>query len=31
MKFSELVNIDELQGLCKSFTAITGAVTALLD
>ncbi|MDD2899749.1 MAG: PocR ligand-binding domain-containing protein [Desulfuromonadaceae bacterium] len=31
MKFSELVNIDELRELCESFTAITGAVTALLE
>lgn len=31
MKFSELVNIDELRGLCESYTAITGAVTALLE
>ncbi len=31
MKFSDLVNIDELRGLCESYTAVTGAVTALLD
>jgi len=31
LKFSELVDIDELQALCESFTAITGAVTAILD
>jgi PAS domain S-box-containing protein len=31
MKFSELVDISELRGLCESFTAITGAVTAILD
>ena len=31
LRFSELVNIDELRGLCESFTAITGSVTALLD
>ena len=31
MKFSELVDINELHELCKSFTAITGAVTAILD
>lgn len=29
--FSELVNIDELQALCESFTTLTGAVTAILD
>lgn len=31
MKFSELVNINELHELCKSFTSVTGAVTAILD
>lgn len=31
MKFSELVNVDELRRLCESYTAITGAVTALLE
>ncbi|MBW4057221.1 MAG: response regulator [Proteobacteria bacterium] len=31
MKFSDLVNIDELRGLCESYTSVTGAVTALLD
>ena len=31
MNLSELVNIDEFRGLCESFTAITGAVTAVLD
>ncbi len=31
MKFAELVNISELQELCESFTALTGAVTAILD
>ncbi len=31
MKFSEFVNIDELRVLCESYTAITGAVTALLE
>jgi len=31
MKFSDLVVIDELRGLCESFTALTGAVTAILD
>jgi len=31
MKFSELVNIDELRGLCESYTANTGAATALLE
>jgi PAS domain S-box-containing protein len=31
MKFAELVDIDELRELCQSFTATTGAVTALLD
>lgn len=31
MKFAELVNTDELRELCESYTAITGAVTALLD
>ncbi|MDD2468813.1 MAG: PocR ligand-binding domain-containing protein, partial [Desulfobulbus sp.] len=29
--FTELVNINELRELCESFTAITGAVTAILD
>jgi PAS domain S-box-containing protein len=31
MKFSEIVNIEELRELCESYTAITGAVTALLE
>src|SRR5512133_2474090 len=31
MKFSELVDITELKDLCESFTAATGAATALLD
>ena len=31
MKFSELVDIDALRRLCKSFTDITDATTALLD
>jgi signal transduction histidine kinase len=31
LRFSELVNISELRGLCEGFTAITGAVTAILD
>ncbi|MBU1107399.1 MAG: PocR ligand-binding domain-containing protein [Candidatus Riflebacteria bacterium] len=31
MKFSELVNVDELRRLCESYTAVTGAVTALLE
>jgi diguanylate cyclase (GGDEF)-like protein/PAS domain S-box-containing protein len=31
LHLSELVDIGELRGLCESFTAITGAVTAVLD
>jgi len=31
MKFKDLVDIGELQALCESFTALTGAVTAILD
>ena len=31
LMFAELVNICELHVLCESFTAITGAVTAILD
>jgi len=31
LRFSELVNIDELRELCESFTATIGAVTAILD
>ena len=31
MKFLELVEIEELRNLCQSFTALTGAVTAILD
>lgn len=31
MKFSELVDLVELRGLCESFTTITGAVTAIVD
>ena len=30
-KFSELVNLEELRGLCESFTALTGAVIAIVD
>ncbi len=30
-KFSELVDIEELRGLCESFSAITGMATAILD
>ncbi|MDD2853150.1 MAG: PocR ligand-binding domain-containing protein [Desulfuromonadaceae bacterium] len=31
MKFAEFVDIDELRELCESFTALSGAVTAILD
>jgi PAS domain S-box-containing protein len=31
MKFTELVDTGELRALCESFTALTGAVTAILD
>jgi two-component system, sensor histidine kinase and response regulator len=31
MKFTEMVDIKELQALCESFTGVTGAVTAILD
>ena len=31
MNLSELVNLEELRGLCESFTALTGAVTAVVD
>nr|WP_319564613.1 PocR ligand-binding domain-containing protein [uncultured Rhodoferax sp.] len=31
MNLSDLVDINELRGLCESFTAITRAVTAVLD
>jgi diguanylate cyclase (GGDEF)-like protein/PAS domain S-box-containing protein len=31
MKFSEIVDIDELRGICEDFTALTGAVMAILD
>ncbi|HSG21555.1 MAG TPA: PocR ligand-binding domain-containing protein [Azonexus sp.] len=31
LNLSELLDIGELRGLCESFTAITGAVTAVLD
>jgi len=31
MKLSDIVNIGELRGLCESFTALSGAVTAILD
>ena len=31
MKLSELIPVHELQALCDSFTALTGAVTAVLD
>lgn len=31
MKFTDLVDIDELRALCECFTDTTGAVTAILD
>ena len=31
VKLTDLLDISELQGLCESYTAVTGAVTALLD
>ena len=31
MKFSELVDINELRELCESITSFTGSVTAILD
>ena len=31
MRFSDLIAVSELQALCESFTAFTGAVTAVLD
>ncbi|WPL12269.1 MULTISPECIES: PocR ligand-binding domain-containing protein [Thiorhodovibrio] len=31
MTFSDLVDIDAVRELCQSFTALTGAVTAILD
>ncbi|WP_200283294.1 PocR ligand-binding domain-containing protein [Rhabdochromatium marinum] len=31
MKFTDLVDINALRELCQSFTALTGAVTAILD
>jgi signal transduction histidine kinase/CheY-like chemotaxis protein len=31
MKLTEMVDINELQALCESFTGVTGAVTAILD
>ncbi len=31
MKFSEIVDITELRGICEDFTALTGAVMAILD
>ncbi len=31
MKFSEIVDIDELRAICEDFTALTGAVMAILD
>ena len=31
MQLGELLDINELRGLCESFTALTGAVTAVLD
>ncbi len=31
MKFSDLIDIKELHALCEGFTALTGAVTAILD
>lgn len=31
MKFTELIDIGELRQLCEGFSAVTGAVTAILD
>ena len=31
MKFTEMVDIKELQALCESFAGATGGVTAILD
>ncbi len=31
MKFAKLIDIGELQELCEGFTALTGAVIAVLD
>jgi PAS domain S-box-containing protein len=31
VKLTDLLDIEELRGLCESYTEITGAVTALLD
>lgn len=31
LNLSELVDLGELRGLCENFTAVTGAVTAVLD
>jgi len=31
MKFAELVDINEVKALCESFTAVTSAVTAILE
>ena len=31
MRFSELVDLGELQALCHSFTETTGIVTAIVD
>ena len=31
MKFADLVDIEEVRRLCESFTALTGAVTAILE
>jgi signal transduction histidine kinase/ActR/RegA family two-component response regulator len=31
VKFADLVDIEELRRLCESFTALTGAVTAILE
>ena len=31
MKFSEIVDIEELRGICEDITALTGAVMAILD
>lgn len=31
MKFADLIDIEAVRALCESFTALTGAVTAILD
>jgi len=31
VKFAKLVDIDELKGLCESYTAITSVDTAILE